>query len=275
MDWSNEIVLEFLEAYRSEPCIWDPQNIQYKNRNALSEAWERIRQSLSVNFTVQDLKRKKESLMATFRCLLKKKYSIKSGAGPDEVYTPGWFAYNLMESFLGPVYKYSTVVTEEESEIWEVTNSHSGQVIYQSDPIATISDTDKTVNQNRKRKKSDEPELKTAKRQMLEAIETIFKNIDQKKEEDDCELYARLLARRIRQIPERRRESLMLEIDGLVMKAKFESSLEEIPNSPASNSAAISITTSEDLEKHLSDYNNVKGEMISNPSSPYDTNEAE
>ncbi|CAH1998797.1 unnamed protein product [Acanthoscelides obtectus] len=110
---------------------------------------------------------------------------------------------------------------------------------------------------------------------MLEAIETIFKNIDQKKEEDDCELYARLLARRIRQIPERRRESLMLEIDGLVMKAKFESSLEEIPNSPASNSAAISITTSEDLEKHLSDYNNVKGEMISNPSSPYDTNEAE
>nr|CAH7740415.1 unnamed protein product [Callosobruchus chinensis] len=114
MDWSNDTVIEFLEGYRSEPCIWDPRNPQYKNRNAVNEAWERIRDSLSVSFTVGELKKKKESLMASFRGLLnKKKNSIKAGAAPEEVYTPSWFAYSLMESFLGPIYKYNAVVSEE------------------------------------------------------------------------------------------------------------------------------------------------------------------
>nr|CAI5853619.1 unnamed protein product [Callosobruchus analis] len=166
MEWSNETVIEFLEAYRSEPCIWDPRNPQYKNRSAVNEAWERIRDSLSPNFTVYELKKKKESLMASFRGLLnKKKNSIKAGAAPDEVYTPSWFAYSLMESFLGPIYKYNAVVSEEGSEIWEVTNSTKGHVTYQTipDPIATVSETDVIMNKERKSKLNNESELKEQK----------------------------------------------------------------------------------------------------------------
>nr|CAH7740413.1 unnamed protein product [Callosobruchus chinensis] len=257
MDWSNDTVIEFLEGYRSEPCIWDPRNPQYKNRNAVNEAWERIRDSLSVSFTVGELKKKKESLMASFRGLLnKKKNSIKAGAAPEEVYTPSWFAYSLMESFLGPIYKYNAVVSEEGP-----------------DPIATVSETDVIPNNERNLKHKNESELKRAKRQMENAVHTIFKSIEQNREEDDCALYGRLLAQKLRRIPERRRETLMLEIDGLVIKAKYECANEQILNSPS-----MSMPTSEDLGKHLisnAELSHLKGEILSNPASPYDLNDAE
>nr|CAI5848400.1 unnamed protein product [Callosobruchus analis] len=129
------------------------------------------------------------------------------------------------------------------------------------------------MNKERKSKLNNESELKRAKRQMEDAIHTIFRNIDQNKEEDDCALYARLLARKLRKIPERRRESLMLEIDSLVTKARFESTDEQIPNSPT-----MSMPTSEDLGQHLmsnAELSKLKGEVLSNPPSPYDINDAE
>lgn len=49
--------------------------------------------------------KKKESLMSTYRLhSRKRKESGHSGASTDELYTTNWFAYTLMDSFLGPVY---------------------------------------------------------------------------------------------------------------------------------------------------------------------------
>nr|CAH7751752.1 unnamed protein product [Callosobruchus chinensis] len=55
--------------------------------------------------TTLELKRKRESLMSTYR-LYRKKYqdSIRSGASPSEIFRSSWFAYELMESFLAAVY---------------------------------------------------------------------------------------------------------------------------------------------------------------------------
>lgn len=45
--------------------------------------------------------------MATFKGhLRKKKASIKSGAGINDIYKPIWFLYEQMESFLGDFNKY-------------------------------------------------------------------------------------------------------------------------------------------------------------------------
>jgi len=53
--------------------------------------------------------------MATFRPLLKKKKaSIRSGAGTDDVFQPIWFAY-IMERFLGTNFEaVETINTEDE-----------------------------------------------------------------------------------------------------------------------------------------------------------------
>nr|CAH7730079.1 unnamed protein product [Callosobruchus chinensis] len=50
---------------------------QHKNRNAVADAWERIRNNFGMICTTLELKRKRESLMSTSR-LYRKKYQDSS-----------------------------------------------------------------------------------------------------------------------------------------------------------------------------------------------------
>lgn len=78
-DWSTDEVLNFLECYQSEPCIWDPGNVYHKDKK-VADAWSRLITLL--NTTVKELKNKNEILMVAFRKHLKKKQEcIRSGAG--------------------------------------------------------------------------------------------------------------------------------------------------------------------------------------------------
>jgi len=112
-DWSNEFTLKFLELYQNEPVIWDPMHLYHKDRKQINDAWVRLSRQLECPVT--ELKKKKDSLMATFRGhLRKKKASIRSGAGVNDIYKPIWFAYEYMESFLSPVYEcQSTINTQD------------------------------------------------------------------------------------------------------------------------------------------------------------------
>lgn len=101
MEWSKEIVLEFLEYFEIESLIWNPGHALHKNRNEVHDAWKRIQEKLSIQITIPELKKKKDSLMASFRtCLQKVRASKRTGTGANEVYKPTWFAFEKMESFL-------------------------------------------------------------------------------------------------------------------------------------------------------------------------------
>lgn len=66
----------------------------------------RVRDIFEGNLTVQELKKKKDSLFATYRGYCRKiQASLKSGAGVDDVYCPVWFAFDLIDNFLGSVFK--------------------------------------------------------------------------------------------------------------------------------------------------------------------------
>lgn len=59
--------------------------------------------------------------MATFRGhLRKKKTSIKSGAGHNDVYKPIWFAYEIMEAFLAQVYEVHKTCNSENVEVSKI-----------------------------------------------------------------------------------------------------------------------------------------------------------
>lgn len=80
----------------------------------VNDAWKRISDELGI--PVDEIKRKKESLMTSFRSNLKKKKDSKrSGAGEDEVYKPIWIFYDVMESFLFDVYECKSIVNTEEN----------------------------------------------------------------------------------------------------------------------------------------------------------------
>lgn len=107
MDWTNDSTLDFLEAYRDESVLWDRNDEYHKDKVRTNEAWCRL--SKRFGPSVGDLKRKKDSLMATYRShLRKKKASIRSGAVGVDVYQPVWFAFDFMENFLSPVYDYNS-----------------------------------------------------------------------------------------------------------------------------------------------------------------------
>lgn len=112
-DWTNELTFKFLELYQNEPVIWNPKLNHHKDKKKVNDAWARISGELECSIT--ELKKKKDSLMATFRGhLRKKKASIKSGAGANDNYKPIWFAYEYMESFLAQIYECQTTINTQD-----------------------------------------------------------------------------------------------------------------------------------------------------------------
>lgn len=70
-DWTNELTFKFLELYQNEPVIWNPKLNHHKDKKKINDAWSRISRELECSIT--ELKKKKDSLMATFRGHLRKK----------------------------------------------------------------------------------------------------------------------------------------------------------------------------------------------------------
>lgn len=71
--------------------------------------------------------------MATFRPLLKKKKSsVRSGAGTEDMFQPIWFAYDAMENFLGTIYSVEeTINTENEVSSYIIYHFWVGRKINQ------------------------------------------------------------------------------------------------------------------------------------------------
>ncbi|CAK1598395.1 unnamed protein product [Parnassius mnemosyne] len=67
MDWSNEKILESINYYESEPILRNPKNVGHKRKDIKYAASVRIKNNLSWECTVEDLKKKRNSLMACYR----------------------------------------------------------------------------------------------------------------------------------------------------------------------------------------------------------------
>lgn len=98
MSWTNEMSFEFLTLYKQEPILWNPKYPNAQNRKAVKDAWSRIQSSISIEISITDLKKKKESLMTSYRSNVKKKF------GTGGKYNIQWFAFDMMNSFLADIY---------------------------------------------------------------------------------------------------------------------------------------------------------------------------
>lgn len=83
MEWTNEAIVEFIDIYENEPVLWNTKTPEYKNRNDQLDAWSRVRSKLrDGNIPIKELKKKRDSLMSTYRKLRNKiKESMKTGSG--------------------------------------------------------------------------------------------------------------------------------------------------------------------------------------------------
>ncbi|CAH1987008.1 unnamed protein product [Acanthoscelides obtectus] len=219
-DWSDDTIPSFLEAYQNEQCIWNTRDTNHKNRQKVNDAWTRL--SVLMNKSIKELKTKKEILMATFRRHLKRKQdSIRSGAGADDTYKPIWFAYEVMESFLGPVYTCTkNINTEEEAPSQEIANETEAIEEEEDNNLGQASTSSHTPTPVTSRRR---PATDSAERQMSAAFGQLTNILAKRqkehpppsKEDDDCELYAKLLAKKLRELPPDDRKLFMYDIDTL------------------------------------------------------------
>ncbi|KAH9642782.1 hypothetical protein HF086_010435 [Spodoptera exigua] len=223
ISWSNEETFKFIDLYQSEPAIWDPNNALHKDKNKVNDAWNRIADSLQI--PVSELKKKKETLMSAFRMHLKKKQdSIRSGMGEEEIYKPIWVFYDAMEAFLKGKYtcKSITSTDEQRAVIGQQTEEKTETP---SDARSNTETKDMNIKIPVQRRRSVKPpELEKADKEMSKAFNTLNQAIlnkdQQNKKEDDCDLYGRLLANKLRKYSDNERQDIMYDIDGLLLKRR-------------------------------------------------------
>jgi pyruvate kinase len=64
MEWSNEMVLTFLDYYGEEPVIRNASHPSHKQRNEVHDACKHIEEKMGSEVSVVQLKKKKYYLMA-------------------------------------------------------------------------------------------------------------------------------------------------------------------------------------------------------------------
>ncbi|XP_022820151.1 uncharacterized protein LOC111352063 [Spodoptera litura] len=247
MEWRKAMIIKFIKLFEKEEAIWNPKHENHNYRQKINDAWNRM--SVSMGLPVNILKTKKNSLMACFRThLRRKKKSMKSGKGAEgeDVYEPIWFAYKMMENFLGPVYNCGDTINTEDN-----ASSPSNEALdFKQENIANERDTSTETTEMQNIDHHSRPsqthtsrdiaidfptstsqlqkhhlqlasEISDAQDKIKQTVETLNNVISQKKrdaEDDDCELYGKLLANKLRYYSKYERHVLMHEIDGLLLK---------------------------------------------------------
>ncbi|KAJ8912006.1 hypothetical protein NQ315_003543 [Exocentrus adspersus] len=75
MEWTNELIYEFINLYENEPALWNTKSLSHKNRNEQHDSWNRIKEKLKDSIgdiTIKELKKKRDNLMSTYRKLRSK-----------------------------------------------------------------------------------------------------------------------------------------------------------------------------------------------------------
>ncbi|CAG4974938.1 unnamed protein product [Parnassius apollo] len=208
------------------PCIWDPGNEGHKNRQRVNDAWNTIKDNLGVPCTLQDLKKKKESLMSAYRGYKTKiKKSERSGSGASDVYQPSWFAFAFMDSFLNSVYTCNSTINtvDEELTINEDQNTEQGPIDQniRSQEQQELNSNEQQGSTARpilhRRRQNNPPELIEAKKRMDEAYSFMKQHsqLQLKDEDDECSTFGVLVARKLRKLSEQRRDIMMAKIHEL------------------------------------------------------------
>nr|XP_053618253.1 uncharacterized protein LOC128679820 [Plodia interpunctella] len=96
--YSHELLTEFIEAFRNNPCLWKIRSNDYKDKNLKLQAYNNLLEiirKVERDATIENVKKKINSLRAGFQKEHKKvQDSKKTGSGTDQVYVPKLWYYS-------------------------------------------------------------------------------------------------------------------------------------------------------------------------------------
>ncbi|XP_050303002.1 uncharacterized protein LOC126740877 [Anthonomus grandis grandis] len=123
----KQFLSEFIELYRSFPCLWKIKSKRYSDRNAKQQAYESMIEKMrefDVGANKETVVKKINSLRTAYRRKLKKVIdSERSGAGEEDVYVPHLWYFDLLNFIRDQEIprKTQTNVEDEESELHQFT----------------------------------------------------------------------------------------------------------------------------------------------------------
>lgn len=94
--WTVEEVGNLIEAYREHTNLWDPKDMDYKNRIKKADSYKEI--ASMFNITSMEVERKIRNIISQYQ-RERRTYKKMKKSGAGHVFKPKWFGYNAM-SFL-------------------------------------------------------------------------------------------------------------------------------------------------------------------------------
>ncbi|XP_066593824.1 uncharacterized protein [Prorops nasuta] len=244
MGWSMEQILEFIEALEDEEPIWNHKHKQHKDRDSVYGSWIRLQKRF--NIPIKEMKKKKDTLFATYRKLSRKVTDSKRLG--RNVYTPIWSPYKPLDRFLRgvyvPVYKTHSMRSGRSARIEDEPKTEEDQMleaiemelndkasleneISMEAGLASMSNMCQRNNNNtpsaKQNKMGQAVDMETIQSHLIES-NNIMKTLAKNSERDICFAYAELLAIKLREFDEFRRAKIMNDIDNLIFQAKVQES---------------------------------------------------
>ncbi|XP_050507857.1 uncharacterized protein LOC126885343 [Diabrotica virgifera virgifera] len=91
--WTNELIDTLIDLYHTQSVLWNPKDVNYKNKNKKKDAWKTISDVMGLHEL--EIQRKIKNLTAQFfRKKKKLKEENKSGSATSD--TTKWFAYQRL-----------------------------------------------------------------------------------------------------------------------------------------------------------------------------------
>ncbi|XP_063384890.1 uncharacterized protein LOC134671000 [Cydia fagiglandana] len=225
MQWNQENVLKFIELYRNKELLWDPKHKLYFNKILKNDAWTEISEQMNCGASVQELKKKMESLLGQLR---REKGKTKKSAA--EVYKSSWYAYEHM-TFLLDRNKPRTHMNTENLEGEDNHDSNMATPASENDvsreeterSILTEKAFSKPIEKAPKRKKyshDSENEMINSAFKMLSSASAAVNEVSARASaSDDSQIYANFIASKMRTYSQRTKNSLQHQISNLLFQA--------------------------------------------------------
>lgn len=125
--WSKDFLLEFIELFRGQECLWKLTSKEYHNKNKREEAYkilvDKVKE-IDKQADKQQVLKKINNLRCAFRKEMKKVHNLYSGMSADDVYKPKLWYYDYL-LFLtdqeAPMHAKSSLSTDSDHQVRQTT----------------------------------------------------------------------------------------------------------------------------------------------------------
>ncbi|CAG9136988.1 unnamed protein product [Plutella xylostella] len=206
----KQFYMEFLEIYKSYPCLWDNQSPIYMRKDLKRKADQALLlkyKEIDPGATIHCMKKKLDCFRNSYRREQKKvQESLKRNSSPDEVYTPTLWYYDFMSFLPDTPRPGSSAVTktpvkickaepnpdpEGDPEYDEVDTSAFESTMITYDSASDDEPASPPSRPPKKKKKSIKKETSITREDQSETVDTHVFNYQSPAEiEDECSAFA-------------------------------------------------------------------------------------